>query len=101
MALTKWDDLKYDNSQEFDFKNFYYEPDKIIVMDQKGAQTGGLINMKFRKEVITVFAAKDGEGQVLSTVALPCPPYHHETVREAIPGNFLMDEGDPPTIEAV
>lgn len=101
MALTYWDASKYDESQEFDFKNFYYEPDKKIVMDQKDAHTGGLINMKFRKEVVTVFAAKDREGQILSTVALPCPPYHHETVREAIPGNYLMDEGDPPSSESV
>lgn len=94
MALTYWDESKYLDSQNYDEGDFYYELDKKIVMEQPGAHTGGLINVKFKKEEITVFAAKDKEGKVLQKIALPCPPYHHESVKEAIPGNFLTDEDD-------
>jgi hypothetical protein len=95
MALTYWDESKHLDSQKYDEGDFYYELDKKTVMNQPGAHTGGLINMIFRKKETTVFAAKDKAGNILQKVALPCPPYHHETVREAIPGNFLIDNNDP------
>lgn len=100
MAYTIWNKDNYSPSQIFEEGNFYYEEDKKIVMGQQDAHTGGLININFRGQEITVFAAKDEEGNMLSKLALPCPPYHHETMREAKPGNKLNDKKvDPPNTD--
>jgi hypothetical protein len=67
----------------------YYEIDRNIVLGQAGASSSGLINIHFRNENITVFAASNIENKILPLVALPCPPYYQDDMAEAVPGNIL------------
>lgn len=94
MALAYWNPNSMDETNEGNFTptTFYYETDRSMVMNQDGADSVGLLNFKFRKKPVTVFAAKDEHGNILPLLALPCPPWYPDDVREAIPGNILSEE---------
>lgn len=89
MALTYWDENNAFGNGNLSSTTQYYEQDRQTVMKQAGVVSAGLINFRFRNEDITVFAAQDSNGDILELVALPCPPYYHNLIPEAIPGNIL------------
>lgn len=91
MAYTFWNPERSSATGNHSLTTLYYEEDRKKVLAQSGAASAGLLHMIFRDEPVTVFAAKDKTGRVLEVVALPCPPYYHETMREAFPGKFLAD----------
>ena len=88
MAYTHWDDSKWGvNGNENDLGFTFYEADKDLVLKQDGAVSFGLLHFIFdpqdvsvEKKEITVFGAKNIDGDVLRIVALPCPPYYHDEV---------------------
>lgn len=91
MALTYWDADHAGGSGNLNSFTQYYETDRQIVMQQAGVISVGLVHFRFRNEDLTVFAARNGNNDIFGLVALPCPPYHHLTIAEAIPGNILTN----------
>lgn len=89
MALAYWNNANPGGSGNYDSFTQYYEEDRNTVINQQGAVASGLANMDFRGRSTTVFAARDNNNDIFGLVALPCPPYHHSTMAEAIPGNIL------------
>lgn len=67
----------------------FYEIDRNIVVAQAGAVEFGVLNIVFRSDEITVFAALDQGSNYLPKVALPCPPYYHTIMSGAGPGVFI------------
>ncbi len=90
MALTIFNQSNLQGKGNEAPTNLYYEKDRQTVINQQGAVTVGLINYTFQGNEITVFAAKDNNNQILNYLALPCPPYYHETNPAAFPGNVLV-----------
>jgi len=89
MAYTK---LQYTQSGSLGNlinNTLYYWEDKERVRLQANMDSVGLINRKFRDRDVTVFAAKDANGDVLEILALPCPPYYHDNMPGAGAGNLL------------
>lgn len=91
MALTYWDANHADSPGNLNPFTQYYETDRQIVIQQAGVVSVGLVNFKFRNDDLTVFAARNDNNEIFGLVALPCPPYHHLTKPEAIPGNILTN----------
>ncbi|MBP6827442.1 MAG: hypothetical protein KA165_12850 [Saprospiraceae bacterium] len=91
MSLTYWIASQAEGNGNLTSVTQYYEQDRQTVINQTGAVSTGLINFKFRGDEITVFAARNSGGQILELVALPCPPYYHDQIAEAIPGNILTE----------
>lgn len=89
MALTYWISANAGGSGNYDAYTQYYAEDQNTVLNQAGAVASGLANLIFRNESITVFAVRNSRDEIFGLVALPCPPYHHSTMPEAIPGNIL------------
>lgn len=90
MALTIFDSKNLKGNGNQAPTNLYYETDRQIVINQTGAASVGLINYQFQGNDVTVFAAKNSQNQILEYMALPCPPYYHETNPAAFPGNVLV-----------
>lgn len=90
MSLTYWNIDNAGGSGNYDSFTQYYEEDRNTVLNQPGAASSGLVNMFFRGDSITVFAVSKPGGEIFGLVALPCPPYHHSTLPEAMPGNILV-----------
>ncbi len=89
MALAYWNNTNPTGTGNYDSFTQYYEEDRTTVLNQPGAAASGLANMDFRGVSITVFAVRNDDDEIFGLVALPCPPYHHTTKPEAIPGNIL------------
>lgn len=89
MALTYWNVSNAGGPGNLNAYTQFYDLDRQMVMQQGGVVSVGLVNYQFQGFNLTVFAARNSSNEIFGLVALPCPPYHHLQMAEAIPGNIL------------